>query len=73
MVYKKCQNHSTNYIGIDDKPDDMFGPIMSISDDLMWRYLELLSFDPPPKLLLAGKQKLKKKKKPTKHQIPLSR
>ena len=33
-----------NYIGIDDTPDDMFGKIMSISDDLMWRYLELLSF-----------------------------
>ena len=33
------------YIGIDDAPDDMFGKIMSISDKLMWRYLELLSFE----------------------------
>jgi len=33
-----------NYIGIDESPDEMFGKLMSISDDLMWRYLELLSF-----------------------------
>lgn len=33
-----------NYIGIDESPDSMFGKVMSISDDLMWRYLELLSF-----------------------------
>ena len=33
-----------NYIGITEAPDEMFGKLMSISDDLMWRYLELLSF-----------------------------
>ena len=33
-----------NYIGITDAPNDMFGKLMSISDVLMWRYLELLSF-----------------------------
>jgi tyrosyl-tRNA synthetase len=33
-----------NYVGIDEPPGDMFGKLMSISDDLMWRYLELLSF-----------------------------
>ncbi len=33
-----------NYIGITDAPQDMFGKLMSISDTLMWRYLELLSF-----------------------------
>ena len=33
-----------NYIGITDAPGEMFGKIMSISDDLMWRYFELLSF-----------------------------
>jgi len=32
-----------NYIGVTDKPSDMFGKILSISDDLMWRYYELLS------------------------------
>lgn len=35
-----------NYIGITDVPNDMFGKIMSISDELMWRYFELLSFRP---------------------------
>jgi len=34
-----------NYIGITDNPQEMFGKLMSISDDLMWRYLELLSFE----------------------------
>jgi len=35
-----------NYIGITEQPREMFGKLMSISDDLMWRYLELLSFRP---------------------------
>ncbi|MDA1108037.1 MAG: tyrosine--tRNA ligase [Proteobacteria bacterium] len=35
-----------NAIGITDAPDDMFGKLMSISDDLMWNYFELLSFEP---------------------------
>jgi tyrosyl-tRNA synthetase len=35
-----------NYIAIDDAPDDMFGKLMSVSDELMWRYFELLSFRP---------------------------
>lgn len=42
---QKMSKSLDNYIGIDDKPDDMFGKIMSISDELMWRYLELLSFE----------------------------
>jgi tyrosyl-tRNA synthetase len=33
-----------NYIGVTDTPIDMFGKLMSVSDDLMWRYYELLSF-----------------------------
>jgi len=33
-----------NYVGITDTPTEMFGKLMSVSDDLMWRYLELLSF-----------------------------
>jgi len=35
-----------NTVGITDPPNDMFGKLMSISDELMWRYLELLSFHP---------------------------
>jgi tyrosyl-tRNA synthetase len=41
---QKMSKSLNNYIGITDAPDDMFGKIMSISDDLMWRYFELLSF-----------------------------
>ncbi len=35
-----------NYIGITEPPDEMFGKLMSVSDELMWRYFELLSFRP---------------------------
>lgn len=41
---QKMSKSLGNYIGITDAPDEMFGKIMSISDDLMWRYFELLSF-----------------------------
>jgi tyrosyl-tRNA synthetase len=40
---QKMSKSLGNYIGITDSPDDMFGKVMSISDDLMWRYFELLS------------------------------
>ncbi len=43
---QKMSKSLGNYIGITDAPDDMFGKIMSISDTLMWRYFELLSFRP---------------------------
>ena len=42
---QKMSKSLDNYIGIDENPDSMFGKIMSISDELMWRYLELLSFE----------------------------
>ncbi|MDO9105187.1 MAG: tyrosine--tRNA ligase [Methylovulum sp.] len=41
---QKMSKSLNNYIGIADAADDMFGKIMSISDELMWRYFELLSF-----------------------------
>ena len=41
---KKMSKSLGNYIALEDKPDEMFGKIMSISDDLMWRYFSLLSF-----------------------------
>lgn len=43
---QKMSKSLGNYIGISDAPSDMFGKIMSISDTLMWRYFELLSFKP---------------------------
>ena len=41
----KMSKSQGNYVGITDTPRDMFGKLMSVSDDLMWRYLELLSFE----------------------------
>jgi tyrosyl-tRNA synthetase len=41
---QKMSKSLGNYIGIKESPDEMFGKIMSISDELMWRYFELLSF-----------------------------
>ncbi|EKE73647.1 tyrosine--tRNA ligase [Gallaecimonas xiamenensis] len=43
---KKMSKSAGNYIGISEAPTEMFGKIMSVSDDLMWRYYELLSFRP---------------------------
>ncbi len=43
---KKMSKSAGNYIGISEAPSEMFGKIMSISDDLMWSYYELLSFRP---------------------------
>jgi len=43
---KKMSKSLGNYIGIDEPANEMFGKVMSLSDDLMWRYFELLSFEP---------------------------
>ncbi|MDD9893913.1 MAG: tyrosine--tRNA ligase, partial [Gammaproteobacteria bacterium] len=43
---QKMSKSLNNYIGINEAPNDMFGKVMSISDDLMWRWFELLSFRP---------------------------
>jgi tyrosyl-tRNA synthetase len=47
---QKMSKSLDNYIGITEEPDEMFGKLMSISDDLMWRYFELLSFRPTAEL-----------------------
>jgi tyrosyl-tRNA synthetase len=43
---QKMSKSLGNYVGINDAPNEMFGKIMSVSDELMWRYFELLSFRP---------------------------
>ena len=60
---QKMSKSLNNYIGIDDAPKDMFGKIMSISDDLMWRYFELLSFRPMSEIE-AFKQEMEQGKNP---------
>ncbi|HET7312884.1 tyrosine--tRNA ligase [Salinisphaera sp.] len=46
----KMSKSLDNYVGIDEAPSEQYGKLMSISDDLMWRYFELLSFEPADKL-----------------------
>jgi len=41
---EKMSKSKNNYVGITDKPAEMFGKLMSVPDDLMWKYIELLSF-----------------------------
>ncbi len=53
---QKMSKSLGNYIGIADAPDDMFGKLMSISDELMWRYFELLSFRPLSEISQLRKQ-----------------
>lgn len=48
---QKMSKSLGNYIGITDAPNDMFGKVMSISDELMWRYFDLLSFRSQDELL----------------------
>lgn len=43
---QKMSKSLGNYIGIHEAPNEMFGKLLSVSDDLMWRYIELLSFQP---------------------------
>ena len=43
---EKMSKSKNNYVGITDKPSEMFGKLMSITDDMMWRYIGLLSFQP---------------------------
>jgi tyrosyl-tRNA synthetase len=44
-----------NYIGINEPPGEIFGKLMSISDKLMWRYIELLSLEPSARILARKK------------------
>src|SRR5215510_8698058 len=43
---EKMSKSLGNYVGIAEPPQEIFGKLMSISDELMWRYIELLSFEP---------------------------
>lgn len=53
---QKMSKSLNNYIGINEPANEMFGKIMSVSDDLMWRYFELLSFRPMDDIASLKKQ-----------------
>jgi tyrosyl-tRNA synthetase len=69
---QKMSKSLGNYIGITDAPNDMFGKIMSISDDLMWRYYELLSFLPKD-VITQFKQQVADGKNPRDIKIDLAK
>ena len=52
----KMSKSLNNFIAIDEQPDEMFGKIMSISDELMWRWFELLSFMPENEISILKKE-----------------
>ena len=52
---KKMSKSLDNYIALEDDPDEMFGKIMSISDELMWRYFYLLSFKTSKEITILKK------------------
>jgi len=53
---QKMSKSLNNYIGIKDEPNDMFGKVMSVSDELMWRYYDLLSFESIEQSKVISKQ-----------------
>jgi tyrosyl-tRNA synthetase len=53
---QKMSKSLGNYVGITEPPGEMFGKLMSISDDLMWRYFELLSFRPAAEIETLTRQ-----------------
>jgi len=53
---QKMSKSLGNYVGITDAPNDMFGKIMSVSDELMWRYYDLLSFKPVEQITALKQQ-----------------
>ena len=67
---KKMSKSLNNYIGLKEKPEMMFGKIMSISDELMWKYYDLLSFK-PNKVINSYKAEVKKGANPMEFKILL--
>jgi tyrosyl-tRNA synthetase len=69
---KKMSKSLDNYIGISEAPEEMFGKLMSISDDLMWRYYELLSFE-SAETIAAHKSDVAAGKNPMEFKFELAR
>ena len=53
---QKMSKSLNNYVGITEAPDEMFGKLMSISDEMMWRYFDLLSFKSNEELVALRQQ-----------------
>ncbi len=69
---KKMSKSLGNYIGIDEPADEMFGKIMSISDDLMWRYYNLLSMQ-ANETIITYKKEVEKGANPRDYKVSLAK
>ncbi len=70
---RKMSKSYGNYIGIKDTPQDMFGKLLSITDELMWRYFELLSFKPMPEIEALKSSVLKEGLNPKEAKVLLAK
>jgi len=69
---QKMSKSLGNYVGIDEPPQEMFGKLMSITDDLMWRYYELLS-DLPPADIAAMRERAAGAENPRDFKVALAK
>lgn len=67
----KMSKSLNNYIGINETPNEIFGKIMSISDELMWRYYDLISLETPSKIINL-KESVKNGKNPKEIKVDLA-
>ena len=72
MACRRCRNPLGNYVGITDAPAEMFGKVMSVSDTLMWRWFELLSFRSSASIE-APSCRHRGRRQPARHQVPIGR
>lgn len=68
---QKMSKSLGNYVGIAEPPEEMFGKLMSISDELMWRYYELLSFH-PLEAIKAWRKACEEGANPREHKVRLA-
>ena len=73
IVGDKMSKSLGNYVGVDEPPADQFGKLMSITDDLMWRYYELLSDQTAPEIASLKKAVAEGREHPKSAKIDLAR
>ncbi len=67
----KMSKSKHNYIGITDEPNEMFGKVMSVSDDLMWNWYDLLSLRSNEEIA-QFKKRMRRRQKPQRYQSSFS-
>ena len=70
---QKMSKSLGNYVGIDEPPQEMFGKLMSVTDDLMWRYYELLTDTPPADIAAMRERAAAGRENPRDFKVALAR